>query len=403
MADVMLINPSSREILENAGDRPPLGLLYLGAILENKGHKVRVRDMDHLSHIQFVGEIENNPPDYAGVSVYTSPLYKEAVSIGKFLKGKCKTSAGGYHATAMPETLTPYFDSVIVGEGEIALPQIIENNLDGIINGEKMDINKIPKPGRHLINIFDYNFRQDGRPAATLITSRGCPNNCIFCGNMNRKVRYHPQEQVISEIRDLKKQGYNDFYFYDDAFTANRKRTMSLLDKIEKEDIRYRITTRANYLDTNLAKRLKESGCSWVSIGIESGSDKMLKNINKNMTTNDNYRAVKMLGENGIKTKGFFMFGLPDETHADAHKTLSFSKILKDYGLTSADFYIMTPFPGTPIWNTPEKFGIEILDRDYTQYLEAGKGPTRAFHKNKFMSDLDIEEWRDQAEIEWKS
>ena len=96
------------------------------------------------------------------------------------------------------------------------------------------------------------------------------------------------------------------------------------------------------------------------------------------------------------------MFGLPNETKEDAEKTIAFSKLLRDEGLTSADFYIMTPFPGTPIWNNPENYGIQIVDRDYTKYLEAGKEPAKAFHKTKYMNTKQIEEVRKRAEEEWK-
>ncbi len=402
MSDVMLINPSSERILNNAGDRPPLGLLYLGAVMRDRGHDVRVRDMDHYSKQDLMDEVNNNPPEYAGVSVYTSPLYKESIELAQMLNGKCKTIAGGYHATSMPGTLNSFFDTVIRGEGELALPHIVENDVDGIVIGDKLDIEQIPYPARDLIDMDNYNFKQDGRPATTLMSSRGCPMDCIFCGNMNRKMRYNSDETVISEIKELKELGFRNLYFYDDAFTMNRERTLDLIYKIGIEDINYRVTTRAKSLDEELVKELADSGCSWVSLGIESGSADRLKDVNKHMTPTDNYNAIQLLHNHGIKSKGFFMFGLPNETKEDAEKTIAFSKLLRDEGLTSADFYIMTPFPGTPIWNNPENYGIQIVDRDYTKYLEAGKEPAKAFHKTKYMNTKQIEEVRKRAEEEWK-
>ena len=402
MSDVMLINPSSKGILENAGDRPPLGILYLAEVLRKRNHTVRVRDLDHTTHYDFVDEVDRNPPDYAGVSVYTSPLYGESIELAKYLGDRCKTIAGGYHATAMPQSLTPYFDTVVTNEGELALPLVIEAGLDGIVSGNKYDIKKIPHPARDLIDMKQYGFKQDGRPASTLLSSRGCPNNCVFCGNMNRKVRFHTDKHVIEEVRELKDLGYNDLYFLDDAFTINRERTVSLVSELEKENINYRITTRAKSLDRDLVSMLADSGCSWVSLGIESGNNLRLKDVGKHMTTEDNISAVRMLNERGIKSKGFFMFGLPYESLEDAQMTIDFSKKLKNEGLTSADFYIMTPFPGTPIWMQPTEFGIDILDRDYTQYLEAGKGPSKAFHKTDYMEAEEIEKVRNRAGEEWK-
>lgn len=399
----MLINPSSKRILTNYGDRPPLGLLYLGAVMKKKGHHIRIRDMDHYSKESLIKEIDDNPPDYAGVSVYTSPLFQEGVDLANLLRGKCKTIAGGYHATALPETLNEFFDTIVVGEGEIALPQIVENDIKGIVVGEKMDINQIPHPARELVDMNLYDFKQDDKPATTMVSSRGCPMDCVFCGNINKKMRFRDDDTVIEEIRSLKKMGFHDLYFFDDVFTVNKKRTMQLIDKMGHEKINYRVTTRAKSLDDELVKKLKDSGCSWVSLGIESGSDTVLKSINKYMTTHDNLKAVDLLRRHDIKVKGFFIFGLPHETEADAMKTIEFAKKLKQNGLTNADFYIMTPFPGTKLWKSPEQHGIEITDRDFTKYLEAGKVAPQAFHRTKFMTEKQIESVRNLAEKEWKS
>ncbi len=399
----MLINPSSKGILENAGDRPPLGLLTIGAVLQDRGHHVRVRDMDHVKYGDLLDEIDFEPPEVAGVSVYTSPLYEEAVGLGYALREKgIRTVAGGYHATAMPESLTEYFDTVIVGEGETSVPLVVENpGLTKVLKTSQMDIIRIPHPDRNLVDMSLYGFEQDEEPASTSMTSRGCPNACNFCGNMNKKVRYHSDEYVIDEIRRLKSYGFNDIYFLDDAFTVNKKRTMNLLELIKDEGIRFRVTTRAKMLDEGLVEKLANAGCSWVSLGIESGSEERLKDVSKNMKPIDNYRAVKLIHKNGIKSKGFFMFGLPNESKEDAQKTIDFAKFLKGEGLTSADFYIMAPFPGTPIWNNPEKHGIKIIDRDYTKYLEAGKEPPKAFHDTTHMKRHEIEEVRNRAEEEW--
>jgi radical SAM superfamily enzyme YgiQ (UPF0313 family) len=247
----------------------------------------------------------------------------------------------------------------------------------------------------------DYNFKQDGRKASTLISSRGCPNACVFCSNHDKKVRQHSIHHIIYEIRNLKERGFNDLYFYDDNFITGKQRTIKLIDEIKKENINYRFPTRANSLDEEIVKHLKDSGCSWIGLGIESGSNERLKDVKKHMTTEDNLKAVKLLTKYGIKSKGFFMFGLPNETIDDATKTIEFSQQLKREGLTSADFYIMTPFPGTDVWNNPDKFGIEIIDRDYTKYIEAGKEKAKSFVRTKFMDANNIETLRNYAEEQW--
>ena len=406
LKDIVLINPSSKEILRNAGDRLPLGLLYLGASLKENGYNVKIRDLDHIDIEDLKDELNDYMPDIVGVSAYTSPLYKQTIELGKMLKGKTRTIVGGYHASAMPESLTDYFDCVITGYAEKSIINVIKNGLEGIVNSTLLsnpqDMNKILHPDRSLVDMKLYNFKQDGRPATTMLTSRGCYNNCVFCGNMNHKMRYHSEDFVIDEIKEVKTQGFNDIYFYDDAFISNKKRTFSLLEKIGKENIHYRITTRAESITPDIAKLLKNTGCSWVSLGIESGDDNILKAVGKNMTTEDNYNAIKYLSKEGIKTKGFFMFGLPNESKESAMKTIDFANKLKSGGLTTADFYIMIPFPGTPIWNNPEKYEVEIIDYDYNKYLEAGILPHKAFHKTKYMNNKEIEDMRNLAEEIWR-
>lgn len=401
MKKVLLINPSSKEFLTNAGDRMPLGLLYIAAYLEKRNKEVRVVDLDHSSMTELGKIVSEFKPDVAGVSVYTSVLYPQARQLGELLSGKCKTVAGGYHATALPGSLLDLYDAVVVGEGEIALNDIVDNDLTGLVIRGKTPVDNIEHPARHLLDSKNYMFKLDEKKAATLMTSRGCPNACDYCGNMNRQMRFFSNEFVIEELKQLQAQGYNDFYFLDDAFSINKKRTLELMVKAKTLGINYRATMRAKSVTSQIARGLKDSGCTWVSLGIESGVNERLKDIHKNMTVEDNIIAIKYLKENKIKVKGFFMFGLPNETESDANTTIKYSQNLKRLGLTSADFYIMTPFPGTDIWNNPDSYGITIEDKDYTKYLEIGKRGAKAFHRTTHLSRLQIEGLRNKAEREF--
>jgi len=398
---ITLINPTSKDILRGAGDRPPLGLLYIASALETKGHKATVIDMDHTTDEELMKHINKEKPDYVGVSAYTSPMYPEAIGLSKLIGDKCIKVVGGHHATAIPGSLTRYFDAVVQREGEYAMLDIVENGRTGVIDGGMVKAEDIPMPARHLIDLKKYTMLQDDKPTATLVSSRGCPNNCCFCSNQTRSVRYVSIENMMLEIGELMSNDVRSLYFYDDCFTANKKRAHNLLRKLEDKNLSYRITTRAKSLDEGLVKHLADTGCSWISIGVESGSNERLKDIGKNMDVFDNYKAVELCTKYGIKTKGFFMFGLPNESPKDAQKTIDFACYLKKEGLASADFYILTPFPGTPIWKNPEKYGIEILDRDYTKYLEAGKNPPKAFHRTKYMEPDVIEKYRKEAQEKW--
>jgi anaerobic magnesium-protoporphyrin IX monomethyl ester cyclase len=364
---IYLVNPCEKRILDAAGDRIPIGLLSIGANLMERGRSVSLYDLNHDSLEDLKSSVKYDNSPVIGVSVYTSAIVPEALEIARQFKGKARLIAGGYHATAMPETLTPYFDSVVVGEGEEAVFRALET--DGMIREESPNLNHLPSPAYDLVDLGRYGIRQSGKKAGTLITSRGCMGNCAFCGKLERKVRFEPTDKVLEQLSILG-QHFNAYYFLDDVFTLKPNRMKSILGIVDKP---YRVTTRADLLDEQKLDLLRDTGCEWVSLGIESGDDEILKRSRKNMTVQDNYHAVQSIAKREIDIRGFFIIGLPGESEKTARETIKFAKFLKGEGLTDAQFYMMTPFPGTPIWNNPKSFGIEIIDRDYTKYLEAGK------------------------------
>ena len=386
-----LINPSEKGYLENAGDRMPLGLLSIASNLKGKNEKVKVFDMNHTSEETLFKKFKQDKPDYMGISVYTSASYVNAIKLAKHFKGKTKLIAGGYHASALPESLVSYFDLVVQGEGDQMKKY---RDLWDVVNvGIINDLSKLSVIDRSFLS-HDYHMNQSGKRAGTIITSRGCPYNCCFCGKISKKVRFEPLDKIKKDLKNL--EGYESIYFLDDVFTINKKRMKQI---VELTKVPFRITSRANLLDESKIETLAKNGCEWISLGIESGNNQILKNSNKQMTTSDNYNVVKLANKYGIKTKGFFILGLPGETKKTAKQTIKFSKDLKEVGLTSADFYYLSPFPGTPIWNNPEKFGIEIIDRDFTKYLQTGKN-ARCYINTKKLKAKEIEELVKEAK-EW--
>lgn len=395
---IHLVNPSERAILDNAGDRIPIGLLSIAGNLREKGFDVDVYDLNHTKETKLFEAVNKDRNAVIGISVYTSPGYKEAVRLAKQLKGKGRLIAGGHHATAIPESLTEHFDAVIKGEGENSFPMAM--SLDGVIKGVLPELSELPIPALDLLDMKNYGVEQSGR-TATLITSRGCPYSCAFCGKMEKKVRYEPIQKVRTQMSQLKNLGFDSLYFLDDVFTLERKRMQQITDWAKIIDMPFRVTTRANLIDERKLDILKKNGCEWLSMGIESGNNKVLENSNKGLTTQQNANAVKWAGERGIKVKGFFIIGLPGETEFTANQTKYFARKLRKKGLTKADFYYLTPFPGTPIWNNPEKFGIEITNFDYTKYLAAGKG-AKCYVNTKGLKAERIEELVEEAREEWK-
>lgn len=397
---IFLINPSEKRILENAGDRVPLGLLSIAANLRKNNYDVKVFDLNHTSNYDFQESFVKDKPEAVGISVYTSPSYKEAIKIAKPLKGLTRLIGGGYHATAMPETLLPYFDAVVLGEGENSFIDALHKN--GTIPQNYPDLKKLPNPARELLDMSNYGVEQSGKRTATLISSRGCFGRCSFCFNMSKKVRFEPLDKMKQQIDQVKKEGFESIYFVDDIFTMGKKRMEEITNYVCEKEMPFRITTRADLINRSKLEILANNGCEWLSLGIESGDNEILKKSNKMMTTKDNYEAVRLANDYGIKTKGFFIIGLPSESKKTARKTIDFSLELKDIGLKKADFYYLCPFPGTPIWRTPEQFGIEIMDYNYTKYLQIGK-EAKCYINTEHLKSFEIEEFVKEAKEEWKN
>ena len=394
---IHLVNPSERSILDNAGDRVPHGLVKIASYLHMKGEDVKVYDLNHEEEHVFMTNLMMDKSPTIGISVYTSPSFPEAVRLSGLVRRYGRTIAGGHHATHMPETLTRYFDTVVRGEGEEGMLAALK--VDGVISPTPPDLSKMPGSDYNFVKLDNYGVSQSGKRTGTLITSRGCLYDCSFCGKLERKVRYEPLENVRREIEELEESGFESLYFLDDIFTLKPDRMGQIVDMV---NVPYRVTSRSQMLSSDVLNKLKATGCEWVSLGIESGNDEILKRSNKNQTTKDNYSAIARTSARGINTKGFFILGLPGETEQTAKQTIDFSKRLRDIGLTSADFYYLTPFPGTPIWKNPEKFGIEIVDTDYTKYLEAGK-TAKCVVNTEGLEASRIEELVEEARAEWKN
>ncbi len=371
-----LINPSEHKILEDAGDRIPYGLLNIATGLGD----VKIYDLNHDSEEKMIQHFQKEKPAMVGISVYTSPIYKEAIRLAKKFKGKTHLIAGGYHASAMPETLSMF---------------------DQVVKGPAIDFSKAKNVDFSLINLNNYGIDYDGKKYGTLITSVGCPYNCAFCFNMDKKVQYKDIKFVKKEIDDLSKH-FDGIYFLDDVFTLDKQRMEEITDYMSLKGMPFRVTTRANLIDSSRLEILSANCCKWLSMGIESGDNQILKNSNKGMTVEQNYDAVKLANDYDIKTKGFFIIGLPGETEETAKRTIDFSLALREVGLKKADFYFLTPFPGTPIWNNPGKFGIEITDKDYTKYLEAGKD-AHCYINTKELKAKRIEELVEEAKSKWQN
>lgn len=393
-ATVLLIKPSSRsqqiygELMESAGLFPPLGLAYVASLLEKKNVHVEILDMDAnpMSILEFKQYLMNTNPTVVGVQSAT-PLHNNAMEYLKCTKENSDaiTLIGGPHASALPEQVAEneYVDFVVRGEGEYSSLKLIEairenqhdfSKIDGIAYRDKSnkviltkeskpieDLDSLPFPAFEKLPINRYKVwvaQDEGRRIMTMLSSRGCPFGCIYCCKAvsGRIWRGRSPENVLEEISYLIKDfNIEEIVFFDDTFTLNRNRVISVCEGIikRKMEIVWNIFTRVDKIDKELLILMKRAGLISISFGLESGDDRILKNLNKGTTVEQGYKAVKWCREVGILTRNSFMIGSPGETPETIEKTI---RLAKYCGYSSLD--LLTVFPGTKHWQMAIEQGL---------------------------------------------
>jgi anaerobic magnesium-protoporphyrin IX monomethyl ester cyclase len=405
---------------------PPRGLAYIGAELEKEGHTVRIFDLTLKSEMPFEKMMKNIVeffPDIVGLSAM-SHNYANALEVAGFLKSKTGASIvfGGPHPTIMPEEVLrkEFIDFVVIGEGEETFLKICQNfqskkfyGIDGLCykdNGKTViqpkkyfidDLDTLPFPARHLLELDSYTLEDDhGNRMATLISSRGCPYGCTYCykGLFGRTYRQRSPRNIVEEIKYCKdKFNYSSFYFVDDLFTLNPKRVELLAEAIKEEDlnIRWQCLARVNNATLQMFKQMKASGCYKVHFGIESGNQGVLNKVKKGITLDQVRGAVKYCKSAGIKTKGYFMIGMPGDTVKTMQDTLNFAK---DLGLNDAMFSITTPFPGTELWGAIDQSKIASLSRAFYFDCANNSKDINIFYNLSDARDSDIKEMMEKTQ-----
>jgi len=379
---------------------PPLGLAYVAAVAEKEA-EVKVIDSEAMNYtFKDVEAIARKfAPDVVGMQVYCTTLnrcYKIAEII-KNINKNIKIVLGGAQATLEPkETISnKNIDFCVYGEGEITFSNLLKalknkqplKNINGIVwkNKGKVIINKpqelikdldsLPLPARHLFPMEKYHSSANlrGKRTLNIMTSRGCPYMCSYCAGsliFGKTHRYHGTDRVIKELKEIKeKYGSDDIQFFDETFTANRKRVIELCNKMIKNklNLEWSCFTRVNLVDRELLAIMKKAGAYQIFYGLESGVQRLLNLIRKGITLEQSRKAMKITHETGIETWVSFMLGLPSETKEESEQTIKFAI---EVDPTFVQFPIATPFPGTELYNQCKKYGkilTENLD-DYTAW-----------------------------------
>lgn len=340
LSDENLYGVRSLSILE------PLGLEYLIGNI-NPIHSYKMWDLN-------VGDVFNDYADCDFICITVpTPLYNQAKALISLIHTTCKAKVvvGGPHPSALPEECISDLgaDYVVVGEGESALEHIFNNTHNQIITGESLDINLIKFPTRYG-NRDNYKLDIEGNPnVASMITSRSCPYQCIFCSSkkiFGNKLRLRSVDNVIEELRIIKAIGYNHIIFLDDTFTFDRARTMDMCNEMIANNFKFNwwVDTRVDKVDEELLSKMKEAGCVFIVYGIESGNIDILKRIKKSITPDKAREAIKLTKKVGIKCKTNFMLGHVDETANQMIDTINLSLELR---ADKTSFYQVIPLPGT--------------------------------------------------------
>lgn len=396
---ILLLNPKPSAwyigFASSALPAPPLGLLYVAAQLRASGYRVDLVDMvaekytkDDLSRY-----IDTRQPIMIGLSCATEAI-NTALRMCDFIK-VCSpgtfTVLGGAHPTFEYRHLIaqPGVDFVIRHEGELALVQLLDElqqpdphleNVKGlcwknrgspVVNEDRPfieDLDTLPFPARDLIKMEKYAW------PGSIASSRGCPFSCIFCaaGAMSGgHYRCRSINNVFTEMEHMVLDlGIRDFLFVDDTFTAHKTRTVKLCEKIIQAQwgITFSCESRVNSIDADFLDILKAAGCERIQFGIESGSDDVLRKIQKGITTAQIRKAVDLAHKAGLKIKGSFILGHVWDTRETLQATCDLMRQLNETYDVELYPAINIPFPGTTQYEAREKLGIELITEDWDDF-----------------------------------
>lgn len=385
--DTILINPYDENAVKNGLGliSPPINLMYLGGALEDAFYDVGILDddLEQLEKKEIYKLLSKEDPQLVGVTATTSTIKNalEYVKLVKEVLPNCLTVIGGPHPTFMPiETLKscPELDVVVIGEGEKTMEELTGKSVDkdnGILMDVKgiayrdngniklnpsreliEDLDSIPFPARHLVPFESYSTTQG--KTSDMITSRGCVFNCKYCSSsriMGKKFRTRSPENVADEIEHLMdRYKLENIAFMDDTFMLNKRRAEKIAEEINTRglDIGFVASSRVDMVNKGLLEKLKSAGLTTLYYGVESGSQRILNLMKKGITLKQAENAVRSAKDVGVEVLTSFILGYPGETTEEMDKTINFSiKLNADY----SQFSILTPFPGTPIYQELKK------------------------------------------------
>ena len=396
---ILLVNPKSKLPIDTRMS-PSLGLAYLAAVTEQRGHEVRVHDGD-VEDAPLAAILSRFAPQIVGITANTTQI-TAAWRDAELVKSVSDAAVvlGGPHPTSLPEesAAKPWVDAVVRSEGEATWLELLDywasdpaGNPPGSIAGITFqredgtvvstpdrppipagELDTMPFPAWHLFKLDRYTNLQptvdqvEGR-SMPILTSRGCPYRCTYCSQIGpRRWRARSVESVVAEWRWLvREQGAAEIGVLDDSFNIDRQRVLDICQRLVEEGLDkvpwIMINgIRANLADEEVLGAMVRAGCIRTAFGVESGNQAILDSVVDKHLTLDQVRAAFRAAQRvGMETIGFFIVGLPGETEATMDDTIRFACELDP---VVANFSIATPFPGTEMYEMVKAQGQILAD-----------------------------------------
>lgn len=398
----------------------PFSLSSLSAYLKPQGHQILIYDADHADHpVDMTSQelLDVFPRYLEGLQNPEHPIWREAEEVmsefrpdligltylstkkgavetltrtAKRLFPEVPVVLGGSHPSFLPESSLEQTgaDFVVMGEGEETLSELIRyietgdtrySDILGLAYRDPSgsiaktaprpminDLDSLPFPDRESLYGLD-SYRSDDM--GMIMTSRGCPFNCTFCSSLwGQRVRYRSIPNILSEIHYLQERfGTRNIYFKDDTFTANRKWVFGFCEALKRTNlsINWECLTRIELVNKELVLRMREAGMFNLKIGIETGSERLLRATNKKISLDQIKRGAAVLNELGQKWSAFFMLGYPDETEEEIRMSW---QLIEEIRPTYVSMSILVPYPGCSTYYELLDTGTLGEDTDWNLY-----------------------------------
>ncbi len=379
---------------------PPMGILSLAAYLRTKFPleiKLVNQKVENYTTHELASQAIQFKPDIVGFGVMTTAAHQmpELTRLVRQARPNALIVLGGPHISAFEEKVLEQVDAdvAVMGEGELSLEEVIKAHLDGgdfstipgliwrnkdgavIRNPGQMplidDLDILPMPAYDLIDLTKYWRLQSMPPVArrryvSLVSSRGCPYQCMWCHKIfGKRFRGHSAERIVDEIEYFtKRYGIDDVEFLDDIFNMDRQRVVDVAEEVHRREIKLRLAlpnaVRTDILTEDVVDALKSMNLYWCSFALETGSPRLQEYTGKRLNIPKFLAGVELCAKKGIFTNGFAMLGFPSESQQEMQLTID---TMANSRLHTASFFTVTPFPNTKLYQVVKERFPERLEK----------------------------------------